>query len=179
MSRIGRQPIAVPADTKVEVREGVFLAEGPKGKVRQPLIDGYSVAIDDGTVTVSRPGDQASHRAKHGLLRALLANAVRGVSEGFEKRLELEGVGYRAELKGQEIHLSLGFSHPVVFPIPKGIEVEVDKQNRIRVAGADRQLVGQVAATLRELRPPDPYKGKGLRYQGEHIRRKAGKAGIK
>lgn len=179
MSRIGRQPIPVPEGTKVEIREGVFFAEGPKGKVQQRLLERYPVAIEGGEVVVGRPGDLASHRAGHGLLRALLANAVRGVSQGFSKSLELIGVGYRAEVKGKALHLSLGFSHPVVYPIPEGISIEVDRQNRITVSGADKQAVGQVAAELRALRRPDPYKGKGIKYVDEHIRRKAGKAGLK
>ncbi len=178
MSRIGKQPIEVPKGVKVSVEGGVFQAEGPKGKVSQSVFEGYEIKIEDGTVTVARPGDSSPEKSLHGLLRSLVANAVQGVSEGWSKELEIVGVGYRAESKGREVHLSLGFSHPVVFPAPEGIDIEVDsKANKIKVTGADRQKVGQVAAELRGLRRPDPYKAKGIKYVGEHIRRKVGKAG--
>ena len=179
MSRVGRKPIEVPKGVKVEVREGVFHAEGPKGKVSQRLLLEFPVAIADGTVTVSRAGDSAPERAKHGLQRALLANAVRGVTEGFSKSLEIIGVGYRAEVKGSEVHFALGFSHPVVFQIPAGIRIEVEKATKLTIGGADRQMVGQVAAEIRRLRPPDPYKGKGIKFTGEVLKRKVGKAGAK
>jgi large subunit ribosomal protein L6 len=179
MSRVGRKPIAVPAGTRVEVKDGVFTAEGPKGKVSQPLLAGFPVAVEDGTIKVERSGDSGTERSRHGLLRSLLANAVEGVSKGFVKQLEIIGVGYRAEVKGSELHLALGYSHPVVYRVPAGIAVEVDKQNRVTVAGADRQQVGQVAAEIRSLRRPDPYKGKGIRYAGETVRRKVGKAGAR
>jgi len=179
MSRIGMQPIAVPSGTKVELRDGTFVAEGPKGKVSQAVFEGFPVEIEGSEVRVSRPGDAGPDRARHGLLRSLLANAVEGVSNGFQKRLEIVGVGYRAEVKGREVHFALGYSHPVIFPIPEGIDVEVDKQNRVTVTGADRQKVGQVAAEIRRLRRPDPYKAKGIKYADEVIRRKVGKAGAK
>ena len=179
MSRIGRMPIEVPSGTKVAIDDDVFTAEGPKGKVSQPLFAGFPVEIDDGTVSVSRPGDSGPDRAKHGLLRSLLANAVQGVAQGWTKQLEIIGVGYRAEVRGGEVHFALGYSHPVIYPIPEGISIEVDKNNRVTVTGADRQRVGQVAAEIRKLRKPDPYKGKGIRYSGEIIRRKVGKAGAK
>lgn len=179
MSRIGKQPIQVPGGTKVELQNGTFVAEGPKGKVVQPVFPGYPVDIDGDTITVSRPGETGPDRAKHGLLRSLLANAVQGVSTGFTKTLDIVGVGYRAEVRGREVHFALGYSHPVVFAIPEGIEVAVDKANRVTVTGADRQQVGQVAAEIRRLRRPDPYKGKGIKYVGEVIRRKVGKAGAK
>jgi len=180
MSRIGKAPIPVPSGTQVSVDGGVFTAEGPKGKVSQGLFEGFPVKVEEGTVTVARPGDAGSERAKHGLLRSLLANAVHGVSNGFEKSLDIVGVGYRAEVRGQEVHFALGYSHPIVFPIPDGIEVEHDaKANRIKIRGADKQKVGQVAAEIRRLRKPDPYKGKGIKYTGEVLRRKVGKAGAK
>lgn len=180
MSRVGLQPIPVPSGTKVEVRGGVFTAEGPKGKVSQPLLEGYPVAVEDGEVKVSRPGDGGVERSRHGLMRSLLANAVAGVSQGFTKKLDIVGVGYRAEVRGREVHFALGYSHPVVFPIPQGIEIELDaRANRLTVAGADKQQVGQVAAEIRRLRPPEPYKGKGIKYSDEIVRRKVGKAGAK
>lgn len=179
MSRIGMQPIEVPKGAKVEIKDGVFTAEGPKGKVSQTLFEGFPVKIDDGVVSVGRPSDSGPDRARHGLLRSLLSNAVEGVSSGFSKQLEIVGVGYRAEVKGQEVHFALGYSHPVIFPVPQGISIEVDKNNRVTVTGADRQQVGQVAAEIRQLRKPDPYKAKGVKYIDEVIRRKVGKAGAK
>ena len=177
MSRVGRMPITVPAGVKVSIADGQFTADGPKGKVSERLIDGIPVEIEDGVVKVTRESDSRELRSRHGLIRALLANAVQGAAEGFTKKLEIHGVGYRAEVKGREIHFALGFSHPVVYAVPEGIEVEVDKQNRITVTGARRQQVGQVAAEIRSLRKPEPYKGKGIRYADEEIRRKVGKAG--
>lgn len=180
MSRIGNMVIDVPSGTKVALTDGVFSAEGPKGKMEHAIFDGYSVEIDGSTVKVSRPGDSGPEKAKHGLLRALLANAVHGASVGFSKVLEIHGVGYRAELKGSDIHFSLGYSHPVVYSVPKGVEVGVDERaGRITLSGADRQQVGQVAAEIRQLRKPDPYKGKGIKYAHEVIRRKVGKAGVR
>lgn len=180
MSRIGSAPIQVPQGTKVAIEGGVFTAEGPRGKVSQALFEEFGVNVDDGVVTVTRPGESGPERAKHGLLRSLLANAVEGVSTGFQKSLDIVGVGYRAEVKGQEIHFALGYSHPVIYPIPEGIEIEFDaKANRITVKGADKQQVGQVAAEIRRLRKPDPYKGKGVKYTDEVVRRKVGKAGAK
>jgi large subunit ribosomal protein L6 len=180
MSRIGRAPIQVPAGTKVAIDGGVFTAEGPRGKVSQALFEAYGVKVEEGVVTVSRPGESGPERAKHGLLRSLLANAVEGASTGFQKSLDIVGVGYRAEVKDREVHFALGYSHPVVFPIPEGIEVEVDaRANRVKVTGADKQRVGQVAAEIRRLRKPDPYKGKGIKYTDEILRRKVGKAGVK
>ena len=178
MSRVGRQPIPIPKGATVKIEDGVFVAEGPKGKVAQELLDGIPVKIDDGFVEVSRDGESGEMRSKHGLMRALLANAIHGVTEGFSKELEIHGVGYRAELKGNEIHFALGYSHPVVFKVPEGIQVEVEeKARRIKVHGADRQQVGQVAAEIRSLRKPEPYKGKGIKYRDEVIHRKVGKAG--
>lgn len=181
MSRIGNMPIEVPKGAKVAVDGDVFRAEGPKGKVTQRLFPAECpVEVESGTITITRVNDSGPVRAKHGLLRALLANAVQGVIEGFTKELEIVGTGYRGEVKGKECHFSLGYSHPVIFPIPDGIAIEIDtKANTVKIAGADRQRVGQVAAEIRALRPPDPYKAKGIRYKGEHIRRKEGKAGAR
>ena len=180
MSRIGRMPIPVPSGTKVEVQEGTFVAQGPKGRVEQTLFPGFPVEVKDGEVNVSRPGDSGPERSRHGLLRALLANAVQGVSGGFTKQLDIVGVGYRAEVKGNLVQFALGYSHPVIYNIPEGINIVIDtKANRVTVTGADRQKVGQVAAEIRGLRKPDPYKGKGIKYTGEVLRRKVGKAGGK
>jgi len=178
MSRVGKQPIPIPEGVKVTVEDQVFVAEGPKGRVSQFLLEGIPVEIEDGVVTVTRNDNSGDLRSKHGLMRALLANAVQGVSEGFSKQLEIHGVGYRASLQGREIHLSLGFSHPIVFPVPEGIEIQVDeKAGKITVSGADRQKVGEASARIRQLRKPEPYKGKGIRYSDEVVRRKVGKAG--
>ena len=178
MSRVGKEPITVPSGVKVELRNDVFHVEGPKGKLQQAAVAGVDVEIADGTVTFSRKGDSGPERAKHGLARALLNNAVVGVTEGFKKELEIVGVGYRGEVKGRECHLALGFSHPVVYSVPEGVEVDIDKNNKITVTGADKQRVGQVAAELRGLRKPDAYKGKGIRYSDEQIRLKVGKAAV-
>lgn len=180
MSRVGRKPIEIPKGVKVEVRDGALYAEGPKGKVAQKLVPGTSVQVADGTINVSRQGELGPDRAKHGLARALYANAVRGVVEGFSRSLEIIGVGYKAEVRGGEVHFALGYSHPVVFKVPAGIKIDLDaKANRLTVSGADRQMVGQVAAEIRNLRRPDPYKGKGVKYVNEVLRRKVGKAGAK
>lgn len=180
MSRIGRMPITIPKGVDVKIDNGVLTAKGPKGQVSQTLFPGFDVAVEDGTLTVGRPSDSGPDRSRHGLLRSLMDNAVTGVAQGWTKELEIVGVGYRAELKGRDVHLALGYSHPIVFPAPAGIDIEVDaKANKIKIIGADRQQVGQVAAEIRGLRRPDPYKGKGIKYAGEQIRRKVGKAGAK
>jgi large subunit ribosomal protein L6 len=179
MSRIGRMPISIPQGTKVEVRDGVFVAEGPKGRVEQGLFPGFPVEIQDGVINITRPGETGPDRSRHGLLRALLANAVNGAAGGFSKQLDIVGVGYRAEVKGTLVQFALGYSHPVIYNIPEGIKIEIDKANRVTVSGADRQKVGQVAAEIRGLRRPDPYKGKGIKYTTEILRRKVGKAGGK
>ncbi len=179
MSRIGKQPIAVPSGVKVKVADGAVFAEGPKGKVTQRIVPGTGVEANDNQLLVTRQNDERETRARHGLMRALLANAVTGVSQGFTKTLDIVGVGYRAELKGRALHLALGYSHPVVFALPPGVDVAVEKNTRITVTGADRQQVGQVASEIRSLRPPDPYKGKGVRYSDERLRLKVGKAGSK
>ena len=180
MSRVGRKPIEIPKGVKVEVRGGALQVEGPKGKVAQPLVPGTEIEVKDGIINVSRKGDTGPERAKHGLARALYANAVRGAAEGYSKTREIIGVGYKAEVKGGVVQFALGYSHPVVFPVPPGIKVDYDaKANKLTVAGADRQMVGQVAAQMRSLRKPDPYKGKGVKYADETIKRKVGKAGAK
>ena len=179
MSRIGKQPISVPSGVKVRVAEGSVVAEGPKGKVTQAIVPGTGVEANADQLLVTRKNDERETRARHGLMRALLANAVAGVSQGFTKTLDVVGVGYRAEVKGRALHLALGYSHPVVFALPQGVDVAVEKNTRITVTGADRQQVGQVASEIRNLRPPDPYKGKGVRYSDERLRLKVGKAGSK
>jgi large subunit ribosomal protein L6 len=177
MSRIGRKPIPVPAGVKIALLSGQVDVQGPKGKLTVPLPHGITFAQKDGVLTALR--DTEDHRALHGLARALVANAVHGVTLGFKKDLDIVGVGYRAELKGKIVALALGKSHPIEFPVPDGIQITVDKQTHIVVSGADKGKVGQVAADLRALRPPDPYKQKGIRITGERLKKKAGKAGAK
>jgi large subunit ribosomal protein L6 len=175
MSRIGRKPITVPDSVTVEVAPGHVAVKGPKGELTQSLSPDMKVEQDDGTVTVQRPTDRGEHRALHGLTRSLIANMVEGVTEGFEKRLEIQGVGYRAQLKGRNLEMALGYSHPVSIEPPEGVEFEVPQQTEIIVRGIDKQLVGQVAADIRKRRPPEPYKGKGIRYRDEQVLRKVGK----
>jgi large subunit ribosomal protein L6 len=175
MSRIGRKPIDVPDGVSVDIKPGVVSVKGPKGELSQSVSEAMAVKQDDGTVTVERPTDRGEHRAAHGLTRTLIANMVDGVTNGFEKRLEIQGVGYRARLQGKALELSVGYSHPVSMPPPDGIEFEVPQPTEVIVRGIDKQLVGEVAARIRKQRPPEPYKGKGIRYQGEHVRRKVGK----
>jgi large subunit ribosomal protein L6 len=175
MSRIGRKPIPVPDSVTVELAPGRVAVKGPKGELAQSLSAEMKVQQEDGTVTVERPTDRGEHRALHGLTRSLIANMVEGVTEGFEKRLEIQGVGYRAQLKGKSLEMALGYSHPVPIEPPEGIEFEVPQPTEIIVRGIDKQLVGQVAADIRKRRPPEPYKGKGIRYRDEHVMRKVGK----
>jgi large subunit ribosomal protein L6 len=175
MSRIGRKPISVPEAVTVEVAPGLVAVKGPKGTLSQVLSTDMKVEQSDGTLTVARPTDRGEHRALHGLTRSLIANMVEGVTDGFEKRLEIQGVGYRAQLKGKNLELALGYSHPVSIEAPDGIDFEVPQPTEIIVRGIDKQLVGQVAADIRKRRPPEPYKGKGIRYRGEHVMRKVGK----
>ncbi len=175
MSRIGRQPIAIPDGVDVEVKPGAVKVKGPKGELTQVVSREMKVAVDDGTLTVERPTDRGEHRALHGLTRSLIANMVQGVTEGYERRLEIQGVGYRAQLKGKALEMSLGFSHPVTVQAPDGIEFEVPQPTEVVVRGIDKQLVGEIAARIRKNRPPEPYKGKGVRYAGEHVPRKVGK----
>ncbi len=175
MSRVGRRPITVPGGVTVKVDGSHVVVEKGKVALRQPLPRGITCALDSSTVTFARANDSRRLRSLHGLTRALVANAVKGVSQGFTRELEIVGIGYRAQVEGQSLQLALGFSHPVEFPIPDGIAIKVDKQTKLSISGADRQQVGQVAAEIRGLRPPEPYKGKGIRYAGETIRKKAGK----
>jgi large subunit ribosomal protein L6 len=180
MSRIGKKPVPIPQGVKVQVTDGVVRAEGPKGKLAQTIPAPLSARLDGNALVIARPDDDRRVRALHGLTRALVANMVSGVKDGFERRLEIVGIGYRAQMQGKAIQLALGYSHPVVFPLPEGITAEVDKQTAIVLRGADKALLGQTAAKLRALRKPDPYKGKGIRYADEYVRRKVGKkAGAK
>jgi large subunit ribosomal protein L6 len=177
MSRIGRKPIPVPSGVKIAMKDGSIDVQGPKGKLSFRIPRGISFEQKDGVLTAVR--ETEDHRAVHGLARALVANAVHGVTQGFKKDLDIVGVGYRAELKGKYIAFALGKSHPIEFPIPEGIQVAVEKQTHLVVTGADKGQVGQVAADMRSLRPPDPYKQKGIRVTGERLKKKAGKAGAK
>jgi large subunit ribosomal protein L6 len=175
MSRIGRKPIPVPDGVTVEVEPGLVSVKGPKGELRQVVSTEMTVTRSNGDLSVERPTDRGEHRALHGLTRSLIANMVEGVTDGFEKRLEIQGVGYRARLQGKALELSVGYSHPVSVAAPDGIEFEVPAPTQIVVRGIDKQLVGEIAARIRRSRPPEPYKGKGIRYAGEHVRRKVGK----
>lgn len=179
MSRIGKKPIAIPKGVTVKVAPDAVEVQGPKGKLRQPLPPGIVFSQADGQLVAALAREEAALKKYHGLARSLVANAVAGVTDGFKKELDIVGVGYRAELKGKQVHFALGYSHPVVFDIPVGIDIAVDKQTHIVVTGADRQLVGQVAANIRRLRKPDPYKQKGVRYTGEVLKKKVGKTGAK
>jgi large subunit ribosomal protein L6 len=179
MSRIGKKPIVIPTGVTVKADAGAVEVKGPKGQMTQALPPGVTAAIEDGTIVTKKISDDGQLDKFHGLARSLVANAVLGVSEGWKRELDIVGVGYRAEMKGQQVHLALGYSHPVVFDVPTGIDVAIDKQTHITVTGVDRQLVGQVAADLRRLRKPDPYQQKGVRYTGEALKKKAGKTGAK
>ena len=175
MSRIGKQPIPVPSGVEVSIDGATVTVKGPKGTLSQTFNPEMILKLEDGVLTVSRPSDARNHRALHGLTRTLLANMVKGVSEGFAKNLEIVGVGYRAEMVGSDLKLALGFSHPVLIKAEPGITFEVPAPTKIRVSGIDKQRVGQVASEVRGWRPPEPYKGKGVRYEGEYVRRKLGK----
>ncbi len=177
MSRIGNKIITVPSGVKVQLKADAVDVQGPKGKMTVAIPAGIKFEQKDGTLVAKR--DSEERRALHGLARALVSNAVTGVTQGFKKELDIVGVGYRAEVKGKNVVLALGYSHPVEFPIPEGIQVAVEKQTHLTVSGADKGQVGQVAANLRGLRPPDPYKQKGVRISGERLKKKAGKAGAK
>jgi large subunit ribosomal protein L6 len=176
MSRIGKQPIAVPSGVEVSIDGTRVSVKGPKGALEQTFREEMRIVQEDGTIRVERPSDERLHRSLHGLTRTLVSNMIEGVTNGYEKRLEIVGVGYRAALKGSDLELAVGFSHQVNVPAPDGIEFEVPAPNRIVVRGIDKQLVGEVAATIRKVRKPEPYKGKGIRYEGEYVRKKAGKA---
>jgi large subunit ribosomal protein L6 len=175
MSRIGRKPVAVPDAVSVDIAPGNIAVKGPKGELTQTFSQDMAVSQEDGTIVVTRPTDRGEHRALHGLTRSLIANMVEGVTDGFEKRLEIQGVGYRAALKGRNLELALGYSHPISITAPEGIEFEVPQPTEIIVRGIDKQLVGQVAADIRKRRKPEPYKGKGIRYRDEQVLRKVGK----
>jgi len=179
MSRIGKKPIALPKGVTVKIVDGALDVQGPKGKMRQATPPGINFAVVDGSLQASRATTDPDLAKFHGLARSLAANAVLGVTEGFKKELDIVGVGYRAEIKGKQVIFALGYSHAVVFDVPGGIEVVIDKQTHITVSGVDRQLVGQAAANIRRLREPDPYKQKGVRYTGEVLKKKAGKTGAK
>lgn len=180
MSRIGRQPIAIPQGVKVQIDGRVIRAEGPKGKLTQPVPAGMAATLENNSLVITRDSDHRTARAIHGLTRALVANMVNGVKDGFERKLEIVGIGYRAQLQGRNIQLALGYSHPVIFPLPETITAEIERQVVITLRGPDKALLGETAAKLRTLRKPDPYKGKGIKYADEVVRRKVGKkAGAK
>ena len=177
MSRIGKLPIAVPDGVDVQIDGLTVTVTGPKGELTQTMPEGVEIARDDdGNVVVTRLTDARSHRARHGLVRSLVANMVTGVSDGYSKALELVGIGYRAQAKGRDLELQVGYSHPVLIEAPEGIDFDVPQPTRVVVNGIDKVLVGQIAANIRKVRPPEPYKGKGVRYEDERVRRKAGKA---
>jgi len=179
MSRIGNKPIVIPAGVTVQVADGRVAVKGPKGSLYAPVVAEVSVRVDGGQLLVARDNDTPTGRARHGLMRALTANMVEGVSRGFERKLEISGVGYKAEVKGSSVVLALGYSHPVVYPFPDGITIAVDAATKLTVKGINKERVGQVAAELRSLRSPDSYKGKGVRYAGETVRLKPGKSAQK
>lgn len=179
MSRIGKMPIVIPAGVTVNVDGNLVSVKGPKGELSRTVPKEMIIEIENDAITVKRPSDEKQHRSLHGLTRTLIANMVTGVTEGFKKTLEIVGVGYRAAKAGSNVNLSLGFSHPVVVEPPKGITLDVPAPNKIVVSGIDKEAVGQLAAQIRGFREPEPYKGKGIRYEGEHVRRKVGKAGGK
>lgn len=179
MSRIGKRPIPIPAKVSVSIAGQAVTVKGPKGELSRTLPSGVTVAQEGDTVVVTRENESRLARSRHGLCRTLVANMVEGVSQGFQKRLEIQGVGYRAQVQGSNLNLSLGYSHPVVFNPPEGIQFAVESNTNVVISGIDKEVVGNVAASIRAARPPEPYKGKGVRYAGEQIRRKAGKAGKK
>ena len=179
MSRIGKKAVPVPKDVTVQLTGNSITVKGPKGELSRSIHPTMKLVMDNGQVTVSRPDDEPMHRALHGLSRTLVANMVEGVSKGFQKVLEIQGVGYKAEVSPKGLNLSLGFSHPVKYDAPPGIKMVVENATVVKISGPSKELVGQVAADIRSIRPPEPYKGKGVRYQGERVRRKAGKTGAK
>jgi large subunit ribosomal protein L6 len=179
MSRIGKLPISVPAGVTVSVGDGAIKVKGPKGELTQSLVEGVDLNITSGQVNVARRDDSRQSRANHGLVRALVNNMVTGVTKGFERKLEIQGVGFKSEVKGKTLVLSLGFSHQIEYPFPNGITIEVEKGTKVTVKGSDKQLVGETASKLRSLRSPDSYKGKGVRFEGEYIKLKAGKTAKK
>ncbi len=176
MSRVGRKPISVPKEVKVQIEKNIVTIEGPKGKLQMTIPDAFKAELKDGSITVSRSSDLKEIIAKHGLYRSLVNNMVVGVCQGYSKHLEIQGVGYKAQVQGKDLNLLLGFSHPINFPIPDGITIKTPKPTQISIEGIDKKIVGEVAAMIRAHYKPEPYKGKGVRYRGEHVRRKAGKA---
>jgi large subunit ribosomal protein L6 len=179
MSRIGKKPVTLPKGVTLDLQGQVVAVKGPKGELRRSLHPEMQLALADGVLTVARPSEDKKHKALHGLTRTLIQNMVDGVAKGFNKTLEIQGVGYKAEAKPYGVNLIVGFSHPVKYEAPKGIKISVENNTVVKIEGADKEKVGQVAAELRAVRPPEPYKGKGIRYQGEQVRRKAGKTGAK
>ena len=179
MSRIGKKPVTLPKGVNLELQGQTVAVKGPRGELRRTLHPEMQLAFENGVLTVARPSEDKRHKALHGLTRTLVQNMVEGVSKGFTKTLEIQGVGYKAEAKPYGVNLIVGYSHPVKYEAPKGIKISVDNNTVVKIEGADKELVGQVAAELRSVRPPEPYKGKGIRYQGEQVRRKAGKTGAK
>jgi large subunit ribosomal protein L6 len=179
MSRIGKKPVTVPQGVTLDLKGSEVAVKGPKGELRRQLHPEMQLALADGIFTVTRPSEEQKHKALHGLTRTLVQNMIDGVSKGFTKTLEIQGVGYKAEAKPYGVNLVVGFSHPVKYEAPKGIKISVESNTTVKIEGADKEKVGQDAAELRAVRPPEPYKGKGVRYQGEQIRRKAGKTGAK
>ena len=179
MSRIGKKPVTVPKGVDLDLQGSTVAVKGPKGELRRTLHPEMKLTLDNGTLTVERPSEDKRHKALHGLTRTLVQNMVEGVSKGFTKTLEIQGVGYKAEAKPYGVNLIVGYSHPVKYEAPKGIKITVENNTVVKIEGADKEVVGQVAAELRSVRPPEPYKGKGIRYQGEQVRRKAGKTGAK
>jgi large subunit ribosomal protein L6 len=179
MSRIGRKPVTVPKGVTLQLQGHDVAVKGPRGELRRRLHPDMQIALDKDQFPVARPSEEKRHKALHGLTRTLVQNMVEGVSKGFSKTLEIQGVGYKAEAKPYGVNLIVGYSHPVKYEAPKGIKISVDNNTVVKIEGADKELVGQVAAELRSVRPPEPYKGKGIRYQGEQVRRKAGKTGAK
>jgi large subunit ribosomal protein L6 len=179
MSRIGKKPVTLPKGVALDLQGSTVAVKGPKGELRRTLHPEMKLTLADDTLTVERPSEEKRHKALHGLTRTLVQNMVEGVSKGFTKTLEIQGVGYKAEAKPYGVNLIVGYSHPVKYEAPKGIKISVENNTVVKVEGADKEVVGQVAAELRSVRPPEPYKGKGIRYQGEQVRRKAGKTGAK
>jgi len=179
MSRIGKKPVAVPKGVTLDLQGNTVAVKGPKGELRRTLHSAMQLSLADGNFTVARPSDEPKHKALHGLSRTLVQNMIDGVTKGFSKTLEIQGVGYKAEAKPYGVNLIVGYSHPVKYEAPKGIKISVENNTVVKIEGADKEAVGQVAAELRSVRPPEPYKGKGIRYQGEQVRRKAGKTGAK
>jgi len=177
MSRIGRKPVILPQGTKLELQDSQIIVTGPKGSLRRPFLEGLTIDIDGSTVMVQRTSEDKKIKGLHGLMRTLISNMVDGVHKGFERKLEIVGIGYRSELQGNNIIFYLGYSHPITFPLPAGISAQVEKQTLLTIKGIDKELVGQVAAKIRALRKPDVYKNKGVKYAGEVLRKKAGKSG--